>query len=195
MRYLALDFETSGHTPGHHAPVSLGVCLMVAGEPVDGKEWLISPPRDRKGRIKREYSIPALEVSGTSWPRLKREGFTAIEVVRELDVFAREHGATELPIVSFNAAFDLAWYADLLFLAGSRINGAFRIPESPLLGPWHCAYMRARTVLRLKSFSLDDVSAAFTLERASDRHGALEDAILAGRVWWKLVSGALAAHQ
>lgn len=165
---------------------------MDEGEIVAGSEWWIAPPRDRKGRISREYSVPALEVSATSWPKLKREGLSARRVVEELAEFAKEYQAAELPVVSFNAAFDLAWYSDLLFLAASRERG-FRIPRSPLLGPWHCALMRARASLTLSAFTLDQVAAAFELSRATESHGALTDATLAGRVWWHLVSVPLAA--
>ncbi len=191
MRILALDFETSGLTPGVHAPVSLGVAVMEDEQVIDGREWLFAPPTNRKGRISREYSVAALEVSATTWPRIKREGLPAKTIARELRAFAEDYSVTEAAVVSFNAAFDLAWYADVLFLAGGWRNGKYQPARPPLIGAWHCAYMRARAQLELDGYTLDHVATHLGMARAGSAHGAREDAILAGRVWTAL-SGALA---
>jgi len=44
MRFLSLDFETSGLDSRRHFPVSLAVALMDGEEVVDSREWTIKPP-------------------------------------------------------------------------------------------------------------------------------------------------------
>lgn len=188
---MALDFETSGLSPGVHAPVSLGVAVMDPSGVIASQEWLFAPPTNRKGRISREYSVAALEVSATTWTRIKREGLPATTVVRELRAFAEAHFVTDAPVVSFNAAFDLAWYSDVLFLAGGWRSGMFQPAPPPLIGPWHCGYMLARARLDLEGYTLDSVAASLGLARVGTVHGAREDATLAGQIWMAL-SGALA---
>ena len=56
-----------------------------------------------------------------------------------------------------------------------------------MAGPWQCARLKAVHALPgLESYTLDNVCAALGLSRVSDAHGALEDAILAGRVLARL---------
>lgn len=187
IRFLALDFETSGVDPKRHAPVSLGVALFEDGTVVDKMEWLIGPALTKDGKIKREYDVSALEISRSSWSKIKQAS-TPFEVCGELNHFARAHKAQELPIIAFNATFDNAFYSELLFDAGSwdQINRCFMGFKPPLIGGWFCARMKAFHTLDLQRYSLDAVAAECGLTRSTEAHGALEDAILAGKVWLHL---------
>lgn len=198
MRFLALDFETSGLRPGEHAPVTLGVALMDGETVVDSREWLFAVPTNKDGKPTRAYDVIALEISGTSWTKIKKEGRPHADVCRELIAFAREHQAATLPVVAFNAPFDFAWYSDLLFLGGSwnQVARCFQTFLPPLVGPWHCARLMACAdpMVDLARYDLDGVAQHFGLSRETDKHGALEDAILAGRIYSRLNNGiALAA--
>ena len=190
MRILALDFETSGLNPGVHAPVSLGVALMEDGEVVAQKEWMIAPPRNKEGKITRSYDVVALEISGASWPRLKRDGLSPMQVCAELMGFAKEHDARGVTVVAFNSAFDHSWYSDLLFLAGAwnQAERRFEAFSPPLYGPWDCARWKACVQLSLQRYDLDTVAAHFGFSRSGESHGALEDAILAGKIYFALES-------
>lgn len=185
MRRIALDFETSGLQTGTHAPVSLGVALMDGDTVVNAQEWLFAPPYDKKGKITRAYDVVALEISRTSWKRIKEHGMVHASVCRELLAWSRENEALELEVVAYNAPFDFAWYSDLLFLGGSwnQYTRSYQTFLPPLAGPWQCARLKAVHALPgLESYTLDNVCAALGLSRTSDAHGALEDAILAGKV-------------
>lgn len=188
-RFLALDFETSGLVPGTHAPVSLGIALFDGGEPVQTREWLFAPPM-YKDKISRAYDVVALEISGASWVRIKREGVPHAKVCAELGALAKEWDAGALTVVAFNAPFDLSWYSDLLFLGGSwdQHTRSYKTFTPPLYGPWQCVRLAAAADPRvqLDSYSLDTVADHFGLARSGEKHGALEDAILAGQIWHRL---------
>jgi DNA polymerase III epsilon subunit-like protein len=188
MRFLALDFETSGLDPKRHAPVSLGVALFEGGEPVWSNEWTIAPP-SKDGKITREYDVCALEISGVSWVKLKKEGTPIWKVLSDFNVYSEQLGLRDVPVVAFNAPFDFGWYSELLFLGG-RWNQSLRRFEGaqpPLCGPWHCARLIACSSLNLERYTLDAVSAHFGLSRSTELHGALEDAVLAGHVYQRLL--------
>jgi len=186
LRFLTLDFETSGLDHKTHAPVSLGVALMEGSDVVDSKEWLLAPPTDKNGKITREYAVNALEISSYTWPQIKRDGMPIAAVMAELTGFAAAHNAHGLTVVAFNAPFDLGWYSECLFLSGSW-NQHLRRFETfvpPLVGPWQCARLLAVTSgLGLERYDLDTVARHFGLSRSTEKHGALEDAILAGRIY------------
>lgn len=188
-RFIALDFETSGLDPQRHAPVSIGVALFEDGEVGPEFEMHVGPTRHWKTqRIEREYDLCALEVSGASWPKIKSSPPPA-HVVHELRCHIDNWEANDLPVVAFNAPFDFAFYSQLLFMSSDwhpTERGVRVQPVPPLCGPWYCAKMLARRELQLTNYSLDDVAAYFGLSRTGDKHGALEDAILAGRIYDRL---------
>lgn len=198
MRFVALDFETSGLDVKRHAPVSLAVALFDGCNLGPNQEWLFAPPYDKAGKITREYNVAALEISGRSWTSIKRDGQPHAQVCEELAAWCSENDAHELPVIAFNAAFDLAWYSDLLFMAGSwnqRLKRFDTYPP-PLVGPWHCARMLAMWRLgpnALPKWNLDSVAEKFAQSRSGTAHGAIEDAILAGRIFDALNGLAVAA--
>jgi|SRR6185312_12232616 len=183
MRYVAIDFETSGLDSKVNAPVSIGVALMDDGTEIESFEIIIAPPM-RDGRITRVYDVVALEVSGTTWKKIKG-GAPAFQTCQTLMEWAVTHDARRLTVVAFNAPFDLSFYSELLFMAGTwnQQTRSFESFVAPFLGPWQCVRMLAMDALKIDKYSLDSVSTHFGLSRGSDVHGALEDAILAGKVF------------
>lgn len=184
MKFLALDFETSGLDSKRHAPVSLGVAVFEEGNLLDSKEWTIAPPTDKNGKISREYDICALQISGYTWAQIKN-GTPLMQVMRELEAFAKANGVTEAMVLAYNAPFDFAWYSECLFLSGSwnPVERKFEGFRPPLVGAWQCARLIASRRLSLQDYKLDTVAGHCGLARTTDKHGALEDAILAGRLF------------
>jgi DNA polymerase III epsilon subunit-like protein len=185
---LSLDFETSGTDHNRNAPVSLGVALMEDGEVLESKEWVIAPPRHYKtGKITREYNIVALQVSRYTWPQIIK-GTEIRQVCIELLEWSRAHEATMLPVVAFKADFDMGWYSELLFLGGSMNFNTkqYELFTPPFVGPWQCANLLARRCLELDNYQLDTVAKHFGFPGQGEKHNALDDAILAGRIYHEL---------
>lgn len=198
MKILAADFETGNVSNGlvdeegagsklAPGPVTLGVAVMEGETVIESKEWLFAPVRGYRGELRRSYSDEATAIHGYSLEQMERDGLSVARVLDELGAFARKHKAISSKVVAFNSPFDLPVYSDCLFLAGGKVDGKFRHHFSPLLGPWHCAAILSREMIDgLKNYKLDTVAAHFGLARSTEKHGAEEDAILAGRIYHQL---------
>lgn len=185
MRFIALDFETSGRSSERHAPVSIGMAVMDGEDVLAETEFMIGPTKHWKtGAIEREYDINALIISGTHWKDVLAAPHPKA-VVEQIREFSAANDAMNLTIKAFNAPFDIAFFSLTLFLASDwhpTIKGVMVQPKPPLLGPWQCVLMRARHELSLPDYKLDTVASHFGLARSGEKHGALEDAILCGRI-------------
>lgn len=188
MRILALDFETGGLDPNRHGAVSLGLAVMEDGALIDSREWLIAPPRKKNGALALEYDMGAMMIHKVSWKRLSDEGRAEIEVLTSLRDFAHLHGLTGGMIVSHNAVFDASFLSQMVFRCGAWSYGTFTAYPEPLQGPWACTRRMARD-LGLPDSKLDTVAAHFGLARRdSTTHGAQEDAILAGSIYFAMTA-------
>jgi|GEM_PF-4568453 len=157
---------------------------MEDGEPLETLHWIFAPARDHRNRYRRTYEIPSLEVSGITWKQIQA-GTPLQTSLNELNAFAERHRAEQLPVVAYNAPFDLAMYSDYLFLCGSYdpVAKRFNPVKPPLSGPWTCARLLAQQKLTLPDYKLDTVAAHFGESRSTKTHDALADAILAGRIF------------
>ena len=197
MKYLAIDFEGSHKEPRRGCPVQLGVAVMADGEVLASAEWLIKPPRHYKsGKPTREVDAYALAVSGLTLEKIEAEGLDAYEVCCQLNKFVKENEAKSLPILAYSFTYDAECYENLLYEGGDY---DFTIKEyvglPPILGAkWICVRQTARLLLpgQLVHYSLDDVAGLLGFSRTTEAHGALEDAILAGKVYHALVSPKMA---
>lgn len=184
--YVVLDFETSGTDPKRHAPVSIGVAVVRDRELVKDPFYsLIGPPKHYKtGKIEREYDVCALEVSGLTWKAIKSAPKPAA-VLAEIRTWVKLNDAEHLPVVAYNSPFDLTFWSELLFLSGgyNRTTQAFEVPVSPLLGPWYCAMQLAKASVRCADYKLTTVAEHLGLDPQNEPHNALDDAILAGKVF------------
>ena len=173
MKYLALDYETGGLYPRYHAPVSLAVVLMDDGKVVDSFDKMFPQFADLA------YTPKALEVNGQKWAEIESRLHTEFDVMNELSEWTKKHDSQYLPIVAHNAEFDHGFY----------LSSVMRSKVDPLLGGWMCTKRIARAVLtHMKKFSLDDVLSYYAMKRTSEVHGSLEDAILTGQVFAKLMT-------
>ncbi len=191
MRFLALDFETSGTDANIHAPVSLGAAFMEDMTVLDSQEWLIAPPTHYKdkSKIQRCYDERARLIHGYTLEYLIEHGTPADRVCDGFAEFVKRHNAGNNPVVAFNANFDWSFYNTLLFLAGSydRNTQSFQSYLSPISGPWQCAMQLAqRRLPRLENYKLATVAPFLKVGEQGDVHGARLDAILAGLVFAKL---------
>ena len=186
--FLALDFEGSHVDPQRGCPTQLGIALMDdEGTVHDSDEWLCAPPRHYKtNRVTREVDAYALQVAGLRIEDLDA-GLDPWQSCHRLSEFVAANRAGSLRVVCFNVAYDIAMYRNMLFFASDwhPTEKGVRVAHPEILGPnWTCAYGMARAVVPfLESHKLDDVAAHFGLSRSGESHGALEDAILAGRVF------------
>ena len=99
-RFISVDVETAGPTPGTYAMISIGACPV--DEPERGFYIELKPDRDAV--------VPsALEVSGLSMETLAAEGTDPAEAMREFAQWIRDvvPPQTHRPVfVGFNAVFD-----------------------------------------------------------------------------------------
>lgn len=191
MRFLSLDFETSHVDPQIGAPVSLGVAVMEDAQVIEAKEWLIAPPTHYKDKtkIQRCYDERARLIHGYTLEHLIEHGEPAIEVCMGLAEFVARNDMGNRPVVAYNMVFDLSFMNTLLFLGGEYDRGtnAFRPFPSPISGPWACAKQLAeRRCPKLENFKLATVAPFLGVGDQGEVHGALADAILAGKVFAKL---------
>ena len=177
MRILALDTETGGLDPNRHAIVSLGLAIMEDAEVIASREFRLG--MDSKA----EYDVKSLEINGISWKSIK-EGPDPKQVYVEAARWLDEHDAREIDIVSHNTAFDAAFISQWAFKCGYWDRGSSCFIPAPELvrGPWWCT-RRMASRLKLENYKLDTVCSLYKLARTGEHHGALEDAVLAGKVF------------
>lgn len=99
-RFISVDVETAGPTPGDYAMISIGACPV--DEPERGFYVELKPDRDA-------VVESALEVSGLKMETLAVEGTDPAEAMREFAQWIRDvvPPQTHRPVfVGFNAVFD-----------------------------------------------------------------------------------------
>ncbi len=195
---FAIDFEGSHKNPRVGCPIQIGLALMAGESVLESWESLIQPPRHYKtGRPTREADAYALQVSGLTLDELdsapaSRQVCHLLSKVIEDWENKHRFEADDIPNVAFNIGYDFDSYCDLLFQGGEYDRHlAEYVGYKPILGSqWICASQMARRTIdaySIRSYSLDDVASYFGMERSTDKHGALEDAILAGQAYNRLV--------
>lgn len=189
---LALDFEGTNKDPRKGAPCQIGLAVMDGEGVIASDEWLIAPPRHYKtGKPTREVDAYALEVSGLTLADIE-SGLTSYLSCARLASFVKDNNAGSLPVVAYNIGYDYECYGQMLYDGGHFDRDVYEyLPFGDVLGAkWICAFRMSRRLLSgdLIKFSLDDVAAYFGLSRVGGKHGALEDAILAGRIYARLLA-------
>lgn len=191
-RFLSLDFEGTSKEPRQGYPAQCGVALFVDGKVVAEDEFLMRQPRHYKtGRPTRVVDANSLDVWGMTLERLEFEGMTAGEGCARLRKFVHDTSCRTAPVLAYNVSYDIECYGQMLFDGGcyDRFIAEY-IPQDEILSHrWVDAFRLARATLagKLIKFDLDSVAAYYGLSRATDKHGALEDAKLAGHVYLALM--------
>ncbi|MBF9070892.1 exonuclease domain-containing protein [Streptacidiphilus fuscans] len=176
---VGFDLETTGTEPGRSRIVSAALIEAKAGEPVRRRAWLADPG----------IAIPAeaTAVHGITTERAVAEGRPAIDVVAEVAAALVTYWRQGVPVVVYNAPFDLSLLAaelrryDLPSL--ERQLGVGGVPDGggvgPVLDP--LTVDRAVDKYRKGSRSLENACALYGVELA-EAHEAGSDALAAVRV-------------
>ncbi|MDQ0845916.1 MULTISPECIES: 3'-5' exonuclease [unclassified Streptomyces] len=127
---VGFDLETTGTDPLDARIVTAAVVELRAGEPVRSHGWMADPG----------ISIPAQAsaIHGISNERAAAEGRPAREVVEEIAGTLTAHWRQGVPVVAYNAAFDLTLLAAELRRhglpsLGERLDGR---PIGPVIDPY-----------------------------------------------------------
>jgi DNA polymerase-3 subunit epsilon len=98
-RLAAFDIETTGVDPDHDRIVTAAVSLVGDGQPSKHRSWLVDP----------EIEIPAgaTAVHGITTEQARAEGQVSSEAVEEITAALAAQLLRGVPIIAFNARFDL----------------------------------------------------------------------------------------
>ncbi|MFI0165472.1 3'-5' exonuclease [Streptomyces sp. NPDC017095] len=170
---IGFDLETTGTDP-HEARIVTGAVIEVrAGEPVGRREWLADPGV--------EIPADAVAVHGISTERATAEGRPADQVADAIADVLTGYWRTGVPVVAYNAAFDLTLLAAELRRHGlpsltDRLGGA---DPAPVVDPytidrWVDRYRRGKR-------NLEAVCAEYGIVLGA-AHDATADALAAARL-------------
>lgn len=166
--FLAFDTETTGVDPEGDRIVTAAIVHFEAGEPTDTHEWL----------LKVDVPIPpgSTEVHGITDEMSQTQGIDQRQALTEIH---RHLTASGLPIVAFNAPFDIA-----MLNANLIRQDIAPIVENPIICPYVIdkefdKYVKGRNQRRLMP-----TIQRYGLDLAEDSwHGAAADATITGRLF------------
>jgi len=167
-RIAAFDLETTGVSTSDDRIVTAYVGVLDAsGSVVDERRWLADPGI--------EIPAGATAVHGVTTERARAEGRDAREVVGEIVEALRALLSAGIPVVAYNASYDLS----LLRHEAIR-HGLDPIADpSPIVDP--LVIDKKVDTYRRGKRTLDIVAAHYGVE-LTDAHDAAADAIAAGRI-------------
>lgn len=165
--FIAFDTETTGTDPSVDRIVSAAAVRFVSGAPVEEHTWLL--------RI--DVPIPAASTSvhGITDEMSQRDGVPQAQALVELRDYL---GGSGLPVVAFNASFDMQMLSAGLTRLGASDVGDLAVICPYVLDKQFNKYVRGRNQRRLMP----------TIERygltlhEDDWHGALADAVVTGEL-------------
>ncbi|MBK5110015.1 MAG: 3'-5' exonuclease [Thermoleophilia bacterium] len=176
-RLAAYDIETTGTDTENDRIVTAAVCVVGGGEPTESRTWLVDPGV--------EIPQEATSVHGITTEKARSEGQDAAVAVAEITRFLASKVAEDIPIVAFNARFDLTildrearrhGMEPLLELVGGS-DGLLVIDPYVLEKKINKFRKGGRTL----SILCEDYGIPLT-----DAHAAGADALAAARLAWKL---------
>jgi len=98
-RLAAFDIETTGVDPEHDRIVTAAVSVVGGDQPAEHRSWLVDPGI--------EIPADATSVHGITTERAQAEGRVSDEAIEEIAAALAEQLRNGVPIVAFNARFDL----------------------------------------------------------------------------------------
>ncbi|MFE5394326.1 3'-5' exonuclease [Streptomyces sp. NPDC056568] len=127
---IGFDLETTGTDPREARIVTGAVIEVVGGEPRGRREWLADPGV--------EIPADAVAVHGISNERAATEGRPADQVADAIAGVLADHWRTGVPVVAYNAAFDLTLLSAELRRHGlpslrDRLGG---LDPAPVIDPY-----------------------------------------------------------
>ncbi|MFI9237957.1 3'-5' exonuclease [Streptomyces sp. NPDC053079] len=175
---IGFDLETTGTDPAQARIVTAAVVETKGGEPVRSLHWLADPG----------VPIPAeaAAIHGITGERAAEQGRPAREVVEEIAAALAGHWALGVPVVAYNASFDLSLLEAELRRHGLRPLGerlARETGEPATVGPVVDPYTMDRAVDRYRKGrrTLEAVCREYGVV-LGEAHEAGADALAAVRV-------------
>ncbi len=98
-RLAAYDIETTGTDTENDRIVTAAVTVVGGGEPTESRTWLVDPGV--------EIPAEATAVHGITTEVARSEGQSAASAAEEITSFLATQVADDVPVVAFNARFDL----------------------------------------------------------------------------------------
>lgn len=186
-KFYAIDFEATHKDPSRGYPWQIGVAFFDNGEVVDTFESRIAFPTHYKtGKYTKEADAIALSIGGVTLEDIT-EGPDTRTVLWDLNEFVAKHGTA--PNVAYNSSYDQQCYRQMLFEASDwhPSERGVRVNHPEVLSPaWFDVMAQFRSLHPYETASLDNALLNYGMERSGDKHGALEDAILCGRLYFAL---------
>jgi DNA polymerase-3 subunit epsilon len=175
-RLAAFDIESTGVDPTRDRIVTATVSLVGGGLPTESTSWIADPG----------VPIPegAARVHGITTEMARAQGRVAREVVEEIVELLAEQVAAGVPIVAFNARYDLT-----MLDREARRNGIVPLSErdGELLVIDPLIIDKQLDTYRKGKRTLTAVCARYSVPFSDDEaHAADADAIAAARVAWRM---------
>lgn len=188
--YIAVDFETTGLSSQYDSPTALALVMFEGGEPTGEMCHVRIKPSIKTKLSLEAYAVQSGGIEAFDPDKVAdaiRKLFPAdampmTEAMTEVAKWCKEVGAPHIPNVAQKASFDWAFWDDKMMLCTKSYSGSVLSPA------WYCTKAMARAVWPdMKSVSLAPIAIACGLEAETGRqHEAVYDAILCGKVYWKL---------
>jgi DNA polymerase-3 subunit epsilon len=178
-RLAAFDLETTGIDVEHDRVVTAAVSVVGAGLPTDSRAWLVDP------RV--EIPAGASAVHGITTAQARAEGVAPAGAIEEITAALAAQQLAGVPIVAFNARFDLTMLDREARRHGvvplvDRIGGPERlcVIDPFVIDKQVDRYRRGRRTL----------TAVCEHHRVPlhDAHDANADALAAARVAWRMAT-------
>jgi DNA polymerase III subunit epsilon len=176
-RLAAFDVETTGVHPASDRIVTAAVSLVGGGLPSVSRDWLVDPGV--------EIPAGATAVHGITTDMARRDGRPPAEVVEEICALLAEQVLAGVPVIAFNARFDLTVLDREARRHGvtplvDRVGG----PERMLVVDPHVLDKQLDRFRKGKR-TLTAVCAHYRVPLDA-AHAANADALAAARVAWRL---------
>jgi DNA polymerase-3 subunit epsilon len=168
---VAFDLETSAPSPEDARIVTACVVHVGGGLPTETREWLVNPG----------VEIPegATAVHGITTERARAEGVDPTVAVREITDALTDAWSAGLPVVAFNAAYDLT----VLDREIARHHDTTFTVAGPVIDP----YVIDREVDKYRKGSRTLTAQAEHYRVSLDgAHDATADAVCAARLVWRI---------
>lgn len=160
--FISVDIEASGPIPGKYSMLSIGAC--VASNPAERFSCYLKPISD-------EFVPAALEVTGLSLEKMRKEGLEPVEAMSQFKTWVESLAGSDQSIVfvGFNASFDWSFvnYYFHQFLGENPFGIAALDIKSMFFGTSQCTWKSTRS---------SEIEKVVNPE-SSGNHDALDDAV------------------
>jgi len=187
---VAVDLETAGLNSQYDQILQISAAIMDrSGEVVSEIELRLAPTQ----KFKISYEALAVQAGDLTTQEGRAKAFDYLEslhaggnqgkeAAQKLREWSDKHKAHDLPVVAHNASFDWGFWSNFTYQQRTALG------KKNVFGPtWIDTKALATDVAPGESsYSLNTCLAAFGLGRTSEVHNALEDAKLAGMLFFKM---------